>query len=72
MFARRPSLADPAVASGALVDGNGPRSAVVAAVAAAYGWPADISDDEALAKLFVLNRWRAGVRAAHGEVFRAI
>jgi type II restriction/modification system DNA methylase subunit YeeA len=30
-----------------------------AAVAAAYGWPADISDDDALAKLFALNQERA-------------
>lgn len=31
-----------------------------AAVAAAYGWPADISDDEALARLLALNLERAG------------
>lgn len=31
-----------------------------AAVAAAYGWPADISEDEALAKLLELNLSRAG------------
>jgi type II restriction/modification system DNA methylase subunit YeeA len=31
-----------------------------AAVAAAYGWPADISEDEALAKLLALNLERAG------------
>lgn len=30
-----------------------------AAVAAAYGWPADISDDDALARLFALNQERA-------------
>lgn len=30
-----------------------------AAVAAAYGWPADISDDDALAKLLELNLRRA-------------
>ncbi len=30
-----------------------------AAVAAAYGWPADIADDDALAKLFALNQERA-------------
>jgi len=30
-----------------------------AAVAAAYGWPADISDDEALRRLFELNQSRA-------------
>jgi type II restriction/modification system DNA methylase subunit YeeA len=29
------------------------------AVAAAYGWPADLSDDEVLAKLFELNQARA-------------
>ena len=31
-----------------------------AAVAAAYGWPADISDENALAKLLELNLARAG------------
>lgn len=31
-----------------------------AAVAAAYGWPADISEDDALAKLLELNLARAG------------
>ena len=30
-----------------------------AAVAAAYGWPADISEEDALAKLFALNQERA-------------
>lgn len=30
-----------------------------AAVAAAYGWPADLSDDEILARLFALNQERA-------------
>lgn len=30
-----------------------------AAVAAAYGWPADLSDDEVLARLFALNQQRA-------------
>ena len=30
-----------------------------AAVAAAYGWPADISEDDALARLFTLNKSRA-------------
>ena len=30
-----------------------------AAVAAAYGWPADIAEDEALAQLFALNQARA-------------
>ena len=30
-----------------------------AAVAAAYGWPADISEDDALARLFALNQSRA-------------
>jgi type II restriction/modification system DNA methylase subunit YeeA len=28
-------------------------------VAAAYGWPADISEDDALARLFALNQSRA-------------
>ena len=31
------------------------------AVAAAYGWPADISEDDALARLFALNQSRAHV-----------
>jgi hypothetical protein len=31
-----------------------------AAVAAAYGWPVDRSDDEILARLFELNQERAG------------
>jgi len=31
-----------------------------AAVAAAYGWPADLSDEEILARLFELNQARAG------------
>jgi type II restriction/modification system DNA methylase subunit YeeA len=31
-----------------------------AAVAAAYGWPADLSDEEILARLFKLNQARAG------------
>ena len=35
-----------------------------AAVAAAYGWPADISQEDALAKLLELNLSRAGVEAA--------
>jgi type II restriction/modification system DNA methylase subunit YeeA len=35
-----------------------------AAVAAAYGWPADISEEDALAKLLELNLSRAGVEAA--------
>jgi type II restriction/modification system DNA methylase subunit YeeA len=32
-----------------------------AAVAAAYGWPADLTDDEVLSRLFALNQARAGV-----------
>ena len=35
-----------------------------AAVAAAYGWPADISEEEALAKLLELNLARAAAAAA--------
>jgi type II restriction/modification system DNA methylase subunit YeeA len=40
-----------------------------AAVAPAYGWPADISEDDALAKLFELNQARAAARrpARSGE-----
>lgn len=34
-----------------------------AAVAAAYGWPADISEDDALAKLLELNLARADAAA---------
>jgi len=34
---------------------------VDAAVAAAYGWPADISEEDALAKLLELNLARAAV-----------
>ncbi|MGL3108904.1 hypothetical protein [Bradyrhizobium sp. BR 1432] len=35
-----------------------------AAVAAAYGWPADISEEDALARLFALNQERAGAASA--------
>ena len=35
-----------------------------AAVAAAYGWPADLSDDEILKRLFELNQARAGRSSA--------
>jgi hypothetical protein len=38
-----------------------------AAVAAAYGWPADISEEDALAKLLALNLSRAGAEAALGR-----
>jgi hypothetical protein len=31
-----------------------------AAVAAAYGWPADIAEEEALARLLALNLERSG------------
>ena len=37
-----------------------------AAVAAAYGWPADISEDEALARLLALNHARAGSVSVDG------
>jgi hypothetical protein len=37
-----------------------------AAVAAAYGWPSDISEDDALARLFALNQSRTPV-ADHAE-----
>ena len=36
------------------------HAALNAAVAAAYGWPANISDDEALRKLLALNLMRGG------------
>jgi hypothetical protein len=35
------------------------HKAVDAAVAAAYGWPADLADEEVLARLFALNQERA-------------
>lgn len=35
-----------------------------AAVAAAYGWPADITDDDALARLLALNQSRAAAQGA--------
>ena len=37
-----------------------------AAVAAAYGWPADISEEEALAKLLELNLARASAAQEPG------
>jgi hypothetical protein len=37
------------------------------AVAAAYGWPPDLSDDELLARLLALNRSRAGTAAGEPE-----
>jgi len=40
------------------------------AVAAAYGWPADLSDDEVLARLFALNQERAAAEAAPAKVRR--
>ena len=39
-----------------------PHRRLDAAVFAAYGWPADLSDDELLAKLLALNLERAGIR----------
>jgi hypothetical protein len=36
-----------------------------AAVATAYGWPADLADEEILERLFALNQARAGVSPAH-------
>lgn len=36
------------------------------AVAAAYGWPADLSDDEVLARLFALNQERAAGKPVEG------
>jgi hypothetical protein len=38
-----------------------------AAVAAAYGWPADISEEDALAKLLELNLSRAAAGAASSD-----
>ena len=37
----------------------GAHAALDAAVAAAYGWPADLADDAILARLFALNQQRA-------------
>jgi hypothetical protein len=42
-----------------------------AAVAAAYGWPADISEEDALAKLLELNLARAGAADPDEEVLAA-
>ncbi|WP_197687909.1 class I SAM-dependent DNA methyltransferase [Bradyrhizobium erythrophlei] len=39
-----------------------------AAVAAAYGWPADISEEDALAKLLEINLARAALNCGEGEV----
>jgi type II restriction/modification system DNA methylase subunit YeeA len=38
-----------------------------AAVAAAYGWPADLDDEEVLRRLFELNQERTGARTGVGE-----
>lgn len=40
------------------------HQALDAAVAAAYGWPADLADDEILARLFALNQERAARQAS--------
>jgi type II restriction/modification system DNA methylase subunit YeeA len=39
-----------------------------AAVAGAYGWPADIAEEDALAKLFELNQARAAAQTAQGNL----
>jgi len=39
-----------------------------AAVAEAYGWPANISEEEALARLFALNQARAASQVTQGEL----
>ena len=41
-----------------LADAHAALDALDAAVATAYGWPVDISDDEVLRELLVLNRGR--------------
>jgi type II restriction/modification system DNA methylase subunit YeeA len=46
----------------------GLHQALDAAVARAYGWPADISEDDALAELFALNQARAASQIAQGEL----
>ena len=38
-----------------------------AAVFAAYGWPADLSDDDLLARLLALNLSRAAAEAERGD-----
>jgi type II restriction/modification system DNA methylase subunit YeeA len=43
------------------------HKALDAAVAASYGWPADLSDEDMLARLFALNNERAGSSAAAPE-----
>ena len=45
-------------AEGAWLDGL--HATLDAAVFAAYGWPADLSDDEVLARLLALNLARSG------------
>ncbi len=42
----------------------GAHAVLDAAVAAAYGWPADLADDDILARLFALNQERAGATRA--------
>ena len=48
------------------------HAALDAAVAAAYGWPADIGEDEALARLLDLNRQRGGATAVGVEAAVAV
>jgi len=45
-----------------------PHKDLDAAVAAAYGWPADFSDDAILERLFKLNQERAEKQAQKGSV----
>ena len=40
-----------------------PHRALDDAVAAAYGWPIDLSDDEILTRLLALNKIRTGKEA---------
>jgi type II restriction/modification system DNA methylase subunit YeeA len=44
------------------------HQALDAAVAAAYGWPADLSDEEILRRLLALNRARTAATATHRAV----
>jgi hypothetical protein len=44
--------------------------ALDATVASAYGWPTDISDEEALAKLLEMNLQRSAAQAVPSEVVR--
>ena len=50
------------IAGGVWGDGSADERLGAAAVAAAYGWPADLPEQEALARLLALNRERAAAQ----------